>query len=84
MRAIFRISDYISTMSFAQVLEELPTLSVEQRQTLIRRALELEELPLSRQDESLAEARLAAHHKNPSSSLVLNEFKRRVRRRSSK
>jgi hypothetical protein len=69
-------------MSFAQVLEELPGLSIEQRQILIRRALELEDLPLTRHEESVVESRLAAHHQKPTSSLSLDELKRRLRRRS--
>jgi len=72
------------SMSFAQVLEKLPTLTVEQRQILIRRALELEELPLSSEEESLVERRLAAHHSDPASSVSLEEFKKRLRRRSGK
>ena len=71
-------------MSFAEVLEELPALSIEQRQILIRRALELEDGPLSLEEESLVETRLEAHQKNPSSSLHLNEFKKRIRRHCSK
>ena len=71
-------------MSFAQVLEELPTLTVKQRQILIRRALELEDPPLSPEEESLVEARLAAHHKDPSSSLTLDQFKKQLNRRASK
>jgi hypothetical protein len=71
-------------MSFAQVLEGLPALTVRQRQILIRRALELEEPPLSLDEESLAEARLAAHHKDPSSALILDQFKKRLSRRSIK
>jgi hypothetical protein len=71
-------------MSFAKVLEELPAFSVEQRQLLIRRALELEETPLSPSEEKIVEARLAAHRKAPSSSLPLNEFKARLDRRSGK
>jgi hypothetical protein len=71
-------------MSFAQVLEELPALSVRQRQILILRALELEEGPLSPEEESLVESRLDAHRKNPSCSLPLNEFKKQIQRRSSK
>ena len=71
-------------MSFAQVLEELPALSVEQRQILIRRALELEDEPLSPEEEALVDSRLGAHQKNPSSYLPLNEFKKRIQRRSSK
>ena len=75
---------YTSTRSFAQVLEKLPSLTVRQRQILIRRALELEESALSPEEESLVEARLAAHHVSPSSSLSLDQFKARLRRRSSK
>ena len=71
-------------MSFAQVLEELRTLTVEQRQILVRRALELEDPPLRSEEESLVERRLAAHHKTPASSVPLDEFKKRLRRRSSK
>jgi hypothetical protein len=48
-------------MSFAQVLEELPSLSVAGRQLLIRRALELDEPALSSADEELVASRLAAH-----------------------
>jgi len=71
-------------MSFAEVLEELPALTVRQRQILIRRALELEDPPLSPDEESLVEARLAAHHKDSSSSLTLDQFKKRLSRRSIK
>lgn len=68
-------------MSFAQVLEELPGLTFEQRQILIRRAVELDDPPLSQSDETLIEARLAAHHSNPESSLSLDEMKARLRAR---
>jgi hypothetical protein len=66
-------------MSFAQVLEELPALTTEQRQVLMRRALELEDSPLSGADEALVESRLAAHKKDPASSVPLAEIKRRLR-----
>ncbi len=66
-------------MSFAQVLEELPALTVEQRQELMRRALELEDSPLSDADETLAESRLAAHKENSATSVPLAEIKRRLR-----
>lgn len=69
-------------MSFVEVLNELPTLTVEQRQVLIRRALELEELPLEAAEVALVEARLAGHRQNPDSSLPLEEMKRRLRARS--
>jgi hypothetical protein len=66
-------------MSFAQVLEELPTLTVQQRQELVRRALELEEPPLSDAEEALVEIRLAGHRQNPASSVSSDEMKRRLR-----
>jgi uncharacterized protein Smg (DUF494 family) len=69
-------------MSFAEVLEELPVLTVQQRQVVIRRALELEEPPLSDAEEALVETRLAGHHQNPASSVPLDEMKRRLRSRS--
>jgi hypothetical protein len=68
-------------MSFTQVLEKLPSLTVKQRQILISRALQLEELPLSPQEESIVEHRLAAHRQDSRSSLPLSEFKKRLSRR---
>ena len=68
-------------MSFNEVIAELPHLTFEERQMLIRRALELDDPPLSAADEELVEARLAAHHSDPSSSVPLNELKDRLRSR---
>jgi len=68
-------------MSFNKVIAELPRLTFEERQILIRRALELDDLPLSAADEALVESRLADHHTDPVSSVPLNEMKRRLRRR---
>jgi hypothetical protein len=69
-------------MSFAEVLHELPMLSAAQRQLLIRRAVELDEPPLSAADESIISSRLEAHRRDPASSVPLDEFKARVRRRA--
>ena len=68
-------------MSFAELLQELPALTVQQRQMVIRRALELEEPPLSEAEEALVENRLAGHRQNPASSVPLDEIKRRLRSR---
>ena len=69
-------------MSFAQVLDELPALTFEQRQLLIRRALELDDPPLSASDEAVVESRLAAHRADPNSSVPLAEMKARLRSRA--
>lgn len=69
-------------MSLSQVLEALPEFTVEERQLLIRRAIELDEPPLSEADEALVDSRLAEHHINPTSSLPLEELKERLRSRT--
>ena len=68
-------------MSFNEVLAELPALSVAQRQILVRRALDLDDPGLSAEDESLVEERLAAHRRDPSTALSLEEMKARLRER---
>lgn len=71
-------------MSFNEVLQELPGLTFEQRQLLIRRALELDDAPLSSAEESLVESRLAALRDSPDSGVSLEEMKRRLRSRFGK
>jgi len=68
-------------MSFTQVLEQIPALNFEKSQILIRRALELDDPPLSEADQSIVESRLAAHRADPASSIPLAEIKTRVRSR---
>jgi len=68
-------------MSFNEVLDELPTLTFEQRQLLVRRALELDDLPLNEADEALVESRLAALRDAPASAVSLDDMKTRLRRK---
>ena len=69
-------------MSFNEVIAELPRLTFEERQILIRRAVELDDPPLSAADEALVEERLAQHHADHASSVPLDEMKRRLRSRT--
>jgi hypothetical protein len=71
-------------MSFDEVLLELPALTFEQRQLLIRRTLELDDAQLSAADESLVESRLAALRDAPASAVSLDEMKNRLRTRPGK
>jgi len=71
-------------MSFTEVLQELPVLTVAERQFLVRRALELDEAGLSASDEAVVEQRLADHRRNPSSAVQLDEIKARLRSRFGK
>ena len=68
-------------MSFTEVLHALPTLTVSERQLLVRRALELDETGLSAEDEAEVERRLAEHHRKPASAVPLDEMKARLRAR---
>ena len=71
----------LSLMSFNEVIAELPHLTFEQRQILIRTALELDDPPLSSADEALVDRRLSAHHADPDSSISLEDLKASVRSR---
>jgi hypothetical protein len=65
-------------MSIDEVIAD-PHLTFEERQILIRRALELDDPPLSAVDEELVENRLARHHADPDSSMPLSRLKDRLR-----
>jgi hypothetical protein len=66
-------------MSFNEVLAELPRLTFEERQILIRRVVELDDPPFSKADEALIEERLAERRADPTSSVPLHELKSRLR-----
>ncbi len=66
-------------MTVTQVLEELPGFTFEERQLHIRRAIELDDPPLSEEDEALVESRLMALRADPSSSVPLEDVKQRLR-----
>lgn len=66
-------------MSFQEVLAELPSLTVEQRQLLMRRALELDDPALSPAVERLVEERRAEYVRSPSSVLSLEEIESQLR-----
>jgi hypothetical protein len=68
-------------MSFKEVLAELPALSTAERQLLVRRALDLDESPLSAEDEALVEKRREEHRQNPASAVPLEDMKTRLRSR---
>jgi hypothetical protein len=71
----------LGRMSLSQVLKALPAFTFEERQLLIRRVIELDDPPLSEADERLVESRLAAHHRDPSSSMPLKTLKEHLKSR---
>lgn len=68
-------------MSFAEVLEELPALTFEQRQMVIRKALEVDETPLSPREERIVEERFEKLRQNPDSAVSMDDMNARLRRR---
>jgi putative addiction module component (TIGR02574 family) len=71
-------------MSFAEVLEELPKLTPEEREAVIQRALELDETPFTPEEEALIEKRMAEHRANPDSAIPADEMFARLRAKFSK
>lgn len=71
-------------MSFNEVLAELPLLTVNQRQLLVRRAVEMDDQELVPEDEALVEQRLAEHRRAPKSAVPLKEMETRLRSRFDK
>ena len=68
-------------MSFTDVLKELPALTFEQRQMVIRKALEVDETPLSPREESIVDERLEKLRKDPDSAVSMDDMNARLRRR---
>ena len=75
------VPDHPAVMSFNELLAELPSLTVPQRQLLVRRALELDDQGLSPADEAVVEERLAEHRHNPKSAVPLEVMEGRLRSR---
>ena len=68
-------------MSLNEMVAELSSLTVAERQFLVRRALDLDEPELSTEDIREIERRLEDHHRDPSSALSLDEMKKRLHAR---
>lgn len=74
-------------MSLAEILEELPRLTPEQRHQVVERVLELDtdgpwlDADLSESERRLIEERLAAHDREPGSAVPWEEVKAQLRER---
>ena len=85
-----RVSNFL-LMSFAQVLEELPALTSEQRREILDRIVELDrggwldvDDPLSEADKQIIESRLAEHEADTASAISFEELESRLRERNRK
>jgi putative addiction module component (TIGR02574 family) len=74
-------------MSLADILDELPRLTPQQRQQVVEKVLALEgdwiedDEALSPEERRLVESRLAAHDRNPDSALPWEAVKARLKAR---
>ena len=75
-------------MSKAEILEELPKLTPEERQEVRRKLAELDgdewldaDDPLTDAEKALIESRIEAHEKNPETAIPWEEFNARLKRR---
>jgi hypothetical protein len=71
-------------MGFSEVLAELPLLTVDERQLLVRRVAELDDQGLAAEDELVVENRLTDHRRDPKSALPMNVMEGRLRSRFTK
>jgi hypothetical protein len=73
----------IRSMSFAQVIKELPRFTVVERQELLRNVLELDDEGLSDSELALVDQRLAAYQADPARAVAAETMAERVRTRFS-
>ena len=80
--------DYIFAMSKAEILQELPKLTKEERYEIRVKIAEMdndgwldEDDPLTDEEKALIESRIAAHEKDPASAIPWEEFDARLKRR---
>jgi uncharacterized protein Smg (DUF494 family) len=68
-------------MSFTELLENLETLTPEQREIVIQRAIELEEPILTSEQAQLVAERLEQYRRSPESFITIDELEKRLNSR---
>ena len=65
-------------MSLTEILAEIPKLSFAERQELARRAIEVEDEGLTREEKAILDERLEDFHRNPESGIPADQLKSAV------
>ena len=68
-------------MSFAEILSEIPRLSFEERQELVRRAVALDDSELTAEENALLDARMEDFRRNPDAGVPLEELRSHITQR---
>jgi hypothetical protein len=71
-------------VSFAEILEEIPKLTFEQRQELVRRAVAFDEEDLTPEENALLDARMEDFRRDPGAGISLEKLKEHVDERLSR
>ena len=66
-------------MSLTEILENLETLTSDQRELVIQRALELDEATLTPDESKMIDERLSEHDRDPGSAVPLEDVMKRLR-----
>ena len=65
-------------MSFAEILEEIPNFSFEQRQELVRRAIAMDEEDLTSEENAVLDARMDDFRRNPEVGIPLEQLREHI------
>jgi len=71
-------------MSFAEILDKIPTLSFAERQELVRQAIAVDDSELTLEGHALLDARMETFGCDAESGVSLEDLKARVQERSSR
>ena len=63
-------------MSFAEILSEIPRLSFEERQELVRSAIAVDDAELTAEENALLDARMEDFRSKPEAGIPLEELRR--------
>ena len=70
-------------MSFAEILSEIPRLSFEERQELVRSAIAVDDAELTAEENALLDARMEDFRRQPDAGIPLEELREHLRQRLS-
>ena len=70
--------DYHGSMSFAEILEEVPHLSFAQRQELVRCAIAMDDSELTSEEDALLDARMEDFKRNPNAGIPLERLREHI------
>ena len=81
---MLHLVNYSYSMSFAEILEEIPRLSFAQRQELVRRAIAVDGEEITPEEHVLLDARMEDFQRNPETGMPLEQLQEHIAQRLSR